>query len=100
MKTEWTLLSRSGFAELLASVADDAPHCIRGLSALRDPVLCAREIEIGVIGLFLRIIVPDDLDELPVAGAAAVCDDNLVVRALGGAFPAEADCNCQNLFCF
>ena len=55
-------------------------------------IQCAmRSIFKGVVILLLRIVVPDDLDELAVARAAAVGDDDFVVRGIGRAFAAEAD---------
>src|SRR5690349_15785100 len=98
LEAEKVLLRGDGLAERLARVADDAAHGITWLSALGDPVLSARKIEVGVVALLLRIVVPDDLDELPVAGATCVCYDDLVVRTLAGAFAAEADGNCHSLY--
>ena len=40
---------------------------------------------------FLRIVVADDLDELAVARAALIGDDDFVIRMVESAFAAETD---------
>jgi hypothetical protein len=49
-----------------------------------DPVQFQRAVMVGL----LRIIRPEDLDEFPVAWAAAIGHDDFVIRAISRAFSA------------
>src|SRR5205085_11533143 len=54
----------------------------RGLRALAEPVAHLRLVELDRRGIRLRVVPPDDLDELAVARGARVGHDDAVDRVL------------------
>jgi len=67
---------------------NQAAHSVRWLRALADPVLGAVNTKRTVLTSLLWILRTDDLDKFPVARAAAVGDNDSVVRPVFRAFPA------------
>ena len=83
------LLRRSRVVRLQVGVlraTDERGNRSRGLGALREPVLDAREVELEVLVLDLGVVPPEDLEELAVTGRTGVRRHNTigrVVRATG-----------------
>src|SRR4051812_45645015 len=77
---------RGGLAHLL----HEAAHGVARLGTVLHPVVHPGEIDVGVGAFLLWIVVPDDLDELAVARAALVGDDNFIIRGVFGTLAAES----------
>src|SRR6185503_16106560 len=78
-----------------ARVPEQAQDGVRGLRALGEPRLRLVFVDDERDGLGARVVVPDDLDRSPVAGAAAVGDDDSVSRLLGRANARQPDADCH-----
>ena len=72
----------------LLLLLNQAPHCVGWLRALADPVLGAFNIKRTVLTSLFWIVRADDLDKFPVAWAAAVGDNDSVVRPVFRPFSA------------
>lgn len=72
----------------LLLVLNQAAHSVGWLRALADPVLGALNTKRTVLTSLLWIVRAEDLDEFPVARAAAVGDNDSVVRPVFRAFSA------------
>ena len=73
---------------LLLVFLQQAPDGIGGLGASRDPILRAFDFERAVVIGFLRIVRADNLDELAVAGTAAIRHHHFVIGAILRSFSA------------
>src|SRR6516164_472595 len=66
----------------LAGLLDEAGDGVAGLRTLADPVSGAVELEGEILALLERLIHADLLDELAIAGAAAIGHDNAEHRGV------------------
>src|SRR5438132_1571721 len=85
-----------GLLRDLLRLLDQAADGVRGLRAMADPVSDAVEVEVPVLPRLFRIVVADLLDEFAVARAAAVGDDDFVIRVVERTLSAESDGYCHN----
>src|SRR6185312_11480936 len=70
-----------------AGFAEERAHGVGGLSAVVEPVVDARRIEVQRLFALTRRVLAEDLDEAPVARALRVGDDDAIERLL---FPPGA----------
>ena len=80
--------SGGGWLRLISVLFDQAPHRVRRLGALADPVLDPFELQGAVVAGFLGIVGANDLDKFSIARAAAVRHHDLVIGPVEGAFSA------------
>ena len=73
---------------LLLVLLNQTAHGVGRLSAARDPMFDAIQFQPAVVIGFLRIVVPNDLDEFAVARTAFVRHHDFVVGAILRAFSA------------
>ena len=76
------LLSRCWGSRGLAQFLDEAGDGVARLRAFADPVLRAVELDREILALLERIVSADLLDELAIAGAAAIGHDNTEHRGV------------------
>ena len=69
-------LSRRRSGCRLAELLDETGHGVARLRAFADPVLGAVEFDREILALLERIVSADLLDELAIAGTAAIGHDN------------------------
>ena len=89
--SDYGIPAKLGRSSGFAGPVDDAAHRFGGLSTFADPVVHTPEIDIGVLTSLFRVVVADDLDELAITRAARICNNNFVIRAIGGSFAAKTD---------
>src|ERR1700722_13739009 len=86
-----TFLSRRRSSCRLAQFLDEAGDGVARLRALADPVLGAVEFDREIFALLERIVSADLLDELAIAGTAAIGHDNAECRRVFRADPFHAN---------
>ena len=86
-----SLLSRRRSSCRLAQFLDEAGDGVARLRAFADPVLGAVEFDREIFALFERIVSADLLDELAIAGTAAIGHDNAECRRVFRADPFHAN---------
>jgi hypothetical protein len=68
---------------------------VRRLRALGDPVVDAVEPDVDLLALGAGIVGAQGLNGVAVAARAGLCDDDAVVRLVGGADAGKADFECH-----
>src|SRR5271169_1327483 len=85
------LLSRRRNGRGFAQFLDEAGDGVARLRAFADPVLRAVEFDREILALLERIVSADLLDELAIAGTAAIGHDNAECRRVFRADPFHAN---------
>src|SRR5665213_165356 len=88
---------RSG-CRRLAQFLDEAGDGVARLRALAYPVLGAVELDREIFALLERVVSADLLDELAIAGTAAIGHDNAECRRVFRADPFHANFYCHKYF--
>jgi hypothetical protein len=84
-------LQSGGACGLFFIFLNQAANGVGRLGAAREPVLNAIELERAVVPLFFRVISADQLEKFSVAWTAFIGHDDLIIRAIESALPAESN---------
>src|SRR6266536_1860602 len=93
----WSTSRRASTSSSSANVLDleQAPHRLRRLRALVQPRLHLLLVQLDRRGVGLRVVPPDDLDELAVARRARIGRDDAVDRVLLRPDARQPQFHCQ-----
>src|SRR5258705_8597307 len=84
-------LQSGGARSLFFIFLNQAANRVGRLSAAREPVLNAIQLERAVVPLFFRVVSADELKKFSIARTAFIGHDHFIVRAVERPLSAESN---------